>query len=1250
MQSRSATSLGRTLDVSPNEANDGIAVHAADVPRRALAPRLDRRFRGAENSRRLRRGYVDAMDDISAIGPYRILEPLGHGGMGVVYRARHIGTERAVALKTVKVTAPRWLDSIRREIDALTRIKHPGVIRIVDHGVQYGRPWYAMDLLEGESLRHFGQRIWSPFRVPSTPIGSTDGVSVTDGVSGSSPGDAAVHDVGTDSRPPARPGGLVPAAAGELRKVLKLMRRVCATLAFLHGEGFVNCDLKPENVLLVGDNPIVIDFGLTAHHPGGSGREALEALRSTSGTLPYMSPEQLRGEFVDARSDIYSIGCVLYELVTGHPPFSGPPRSIMMQHLSSAPVPPSELVADVPPALERVILKLLEKGLSERFGFADEVAAVLAEMAGDAHRLPDFPPVRPYLYRPRFVGREEVVSRLARLRDRAAAGSGALVLLGGESGVGKTRVAMELTRVVPGSRMRVVTGESTSLSAASAESGGVVGTAPLHTLRPLLQAVADRCQEGGADISDQLLGSRRSVLALYEPLLAQVPSHDSMAPVLPLAADASRRRLFTYLSETLAAFAQEQPVLWVLDDLGWADELSLDFLKSLTADYLEATPVFLLGTYRSEETTDDVAAISQLPHVTHLTLPRLAQGAVSSMIADMLAMPEATEGFVDFVTRQAEGNPFFVAEHVRTAVSERVLYRDQQHSWQLLARSGQGPAEYESLPIPRSLREHIEQRLRKLTPAAQQTGLAAAVLGREAAIETLREVAAISDEAAVAALDELLRRQVFEQPEAGRVRFAHDKLREVTYAQAPAERVGELHARAAVALEARWRHRADASQIWAALGHHFAVGRRPDEAARYLKLAADHARATYANGDAIRLYREAINQTNQAMLRLSGDSIPSQETVAVLYEALGDVLALVGKRDEARAAYDEGMGRTEPGKAAVRARLYRKIGKTWEWQHRDDESLRHYELARKELPQDPAFARPDEREEWIAVRLEQLYVFYFLRRENEMDASVADLDPAIATHGTAAQRAIFFQGKMMRGLLRDWWVTTSDTLQYSKLALEACSNDPASAHLPMARFGLGFALLLQNSFEEASRELHLALGLAERAGDTSVQARCLTYLSLAARMRGDVDDTEAYAERAATASSEAGTEGYLAVAQGNRAWLAFQRGKVEESIHFGDQAMRVWGDSTVTSRTKGHVYPFQWVALLPLLRSAVLRNDLGRGSRYAAALIRPDQMALPSPAREALGRALTWRDTERTSEIVVALQDALAALQATPYR
>jgi serine/threonine protein kinase/predicted ATPase len=1178
------------------------------------------------------------MTETTTIGPYRILEPLGRGGMGIVYRARHISSERAIALKTVSVPAPKWLDSIRREVQALTRIRHPGVVRIVDHGVQQGRPWYAMDLVEGESLRRFGQRIWSPFRRVSTPVPSTEEVSKTEGVS--------VHWANTlrdgeepGATPPARIEGIVPAAAGELAAVLQIMRRLCATLAFLHGEGFINGDLKPENILLVGDQPVIIDFGLTAHHPGRTGREALEAQRGMSGTLPYMSPEQVRGEFLDARSDLYSVGCMLYELVTGTPPFTGAPRTIMRQHLSESPVPPSQLASGVAPELERLMLKLLEKDLTERYGYADEVAALLAELCRDARRLSDFPPAQSYLYRPRLVGREDVVAALTQLRERAINGSGSLVLIGGESGVGKTRLAMELTRIVPSTRMRVVTSEASALAT---ESAAAVGPAPLHALKSLLQAVADRCHEGGTDVTESLLGGRRSVLAMYEPALAQVPGVGGLAPPMPLGAEASRLRLFKYLAETIGCYAEEKPLLWVLDDLGWADELSLAFLRSLSAEFLEAHSILIVGTYRAEEPSEGVAAIAKLPHVTHLTLPRLDEAAVCLMIGDMLALPESLDGFTEFIARQAEGNPFFVAEYLRTAVAERLLYRDQRHTWQLVDK--QTTHEYESLSLPRSLLALIEQRLRKLSPAAHQAGLAAAVLGREVELETLLEVASLSEDAAGNAIDELMRRQVLEQPEPQSLRFAHDKLRVVTYTQAPAEQLRELHARAATALEARWREHPDASQKWATLGHHFAAAQDSKRAAHYLGLAANHARHKYAHSEAIRLYQEAIKQVERILLRLESDPASWNDTLIDLLEALGDVHALSGQRNEARACYEAAIARTPEDRTAATARLHRKTGKTWETDHQHENALRCYGLALQAVGTDFIDAAPERRDEAIQAHIDQLWVYYWLGRVQEMNAIVAKLRPVVEKYGTRAQRVRFFENQMMVGMRRDRYVVSEETLGFARSAFEACEDNLEMAELPIAQFGYGFALLLHHSLEAAVRELQAAEALARTAGDTAQQSRALAYLTMTTRMRHLLAETREHAERLLLVATLAGTRDYLGAAHAHQAWVWLQSGDLAATAAAAKQALDIWRALAT------YVYPFQWTALLPLMETHLRSGDLEGAISCVDPLLATSQHYLAGAATDALARAKkSWAAGDKAAA-KVSFDIALKHLGETDYR
>jgi serine/threonine protein kinase/tetratricopeptide (TPR) repeat protein len=1171
------------------------------------------------------------MDSAQSIGPYRILEPLGHGGMGVVYRARHAMSERAVALKTVKVSAPRWLESIRREIDALTRIRHPGIVRIVDHGVQDGRPWYAMDLLEGESLRRFGQRIWSPYAMPkSAHVGSNDQVSATEELTDAG-GDARLEGAVPGGQILARPaGGAIPAAAGELQLVLRLMRRVCSTLAFLHGEGFVNCDLKPENVLIVDGKPVVIDFGLTSQHPGGSGREAAEVQRAMSGTLPYMSPEQIRGEFVDARSDLYSLGCVLYELVTGRTPFVGAPRSIVNQHLSSAPVPPSELVGDVPPELERVILRLLEKSLRDRFGFADEVAAVLAALSHDIARIANFPPARPYLYRPRFVGREDVVAGLASRRDRAAAGAGSFVLLAGESGIGKTRVAMELTR---GARLRTVISEAATL----ATDGTSPNLAPpLQTVRPVLRAIADRCQEGGPDVTERLLGERRAVLAPYEPLLAQVPHAESGPPPVALSVDHARQRLFASLSEAIAAFAREQPVLWVIDDLGWADELSLDFLASLTPAYLESTPLFILGTYRPEDVAERVAFLARLPSVSHLTLSRLSEEAVASMIADMLALPEPRQDFVEFVTQQAEGNPFFVAEHVRTAVTEQVFYRDQQNAWRLREPpSSSASGSYDLLPQPRSILTLIDHRLRTLTPAAQQVCLATAVLGREAQLDAVWGVAAISAEAATRAVDELLRRQVFEQPAVGSVRFLHDKLREVAYAQAPAERLRELHARAGATLEAWLANRPEPSRYWGTLGHHFAAARLPEPAARFLTLAAHHARSTYAKGDAARLYQEAINHT-----RLLGQ----KPALLELSEAQGDVLFSMGRRAEARGAYDEALSLVPAADLVGRARLHRKNGKSWETEHRHDDALRCYDSARLILASASSDTgdSPGLRDEWFQVRIDQLWVYYFLDRVGDMEPLIAELESTVHGRPTPLQRARLLRTLWMRNLRRDRYVASDETTRIARAALSAAEESADHEQLCVDQFGLGFVLLFRPQPDEARQELQRALDLASQFGDVSRRARCLTYLTLTFRMEGQYRSTREHLDKSLQAALESGSREYLAAARANQSWVALRAGDLTTADRSARDALAIWQPQSI-------VYPLQWLALLPLLAVTLQNGQTAAAVECASRVLDRSQQVIPSRATELFERAVRMSETGEDAGVQDVLRLGLSSLKGTVY-
>jgi eukaryotic-like serine/threonine-protein kinase len=561
------------------------------------------------------------------IGSYQVLEPLGRGGMGVVYLARERDRGTLVALKTVVGMSAGILQSIRREIRTLARLRHPGIVPILAEGLHEGMPWYAMELVAGTPLRRWLR--------PEHQQPSTQEVSASASIATGPP-------TLPDGVGPAAVPAVTPAARPLLADVPTLVRRLCEPLAFLHGEGLVHRDLKPDNVLVGLDgHPVLIDFGLTTRFAAGLSRESLDMAAAAAGTIGYMAPEQIMGQLVDARADLYALGCILFELLTGQRPFlSYNSSELLAAHLFRQPVPPSQLAEGIPPELDELTLRLLAKQPCGRLGYAADVARALECLgAQPPDGLPP-PPPRTYLYRAAFEGREAELAWLRQRLERLATGAGGMVLLGGESGIGKTRLALELSR------------EARQLGAVvlADECSGTAG-APLHGLRGVLQSLGDRCREHGLAETERLLGPRGKVLATFDPALAVLPGQDAYPEPAALGPADARLRLFADLTQTLAALARTTPVLLALDDLQWADELTAAFLQHLAGrESLEAVPLLVLGTFRSEELQLETAAplrrLLGQPLCEHLALGRLDGRSVASLVSGMLALSSAPPPFV----------------------------------------------------------------------------------------------------------------------------------------------------------------------------------------------------------------------------------------------------------------------------------------------------------------------------------------------------------------------------------------------------------------------------------------------------------------------------------------------------------------------------------------------------------------------------------------------------------------------------
>lgn len=794
----------------------------------------------------------------SRIGPYQILSPLGAGGMGKVYRARHVDTHDEVALKTVLTARTTELSGLRREIHALMQIRHPGVVRFVAEGVHDGRPWYAMELLRGTTLSSLIRPV-SPLTAHAIEGDETTSPALTPSALTPSPAAAPrapdTSEITRDEVPAA--GGATRPSWPRTLELLDVIHALCAPLGFIHTKGIVHRDLKPSNVLIRGDRvPVLTDFGLASRFAGAIGRESVDLVGDLRGTPAYMAPELLRGGVVDARADLYSLGCILYEIATGRLPFSGGSDQVIRGHAARPPVPPSEL-AEVPRPLEDLILRLLAKDPRERIGHADDIAAVLNDVRGEPGPSHGAAPARGYLYRPQLAGRERLTAELEAHVTAAAQGRGRCVLIGGESGVGKTSLATAVTRLAFEQGFLVVTG---ACEPHVMPDGSVGGAAPLHPYQPLLQSIADYCVERGPGATRRILGDGALVLAAYEPRLAQLPGVDRQAALVELPPEGALDRLFTMLAESIANLTAETPLLLILDDLHWADDLSLQFLRRLPENYFADRRLLVLGTYRSDEVSPSLRKLIDAPGIGEMQVGRLPEAAINAMVADMLALPAAPSALLDFLVRHSDGNPFFVAEYLRAAVAEGVLYRDAGR-WQAAEGNQQSDTDGHAAVLPSSVRDLVSRRLDGLEALARRMVEAAATLGRDFDSDLLYAMVGADEAASFEALSDLLERQVLDDVGDSRLAFAHHQIRDVAYERIPVERRRALHRAAATSIETAHRSDADFALRFVGLARHWEGAGDIAKAVEYLDKAGDHALRTSAYMDTIRLLSRAVELT-----------------------------------------------------------------------------------------------------------------------------------------------------------------------------------------------------------------------------------------------------------------------------------------------------------------------------------------------------------------------------------------------------
>ena len=715
-------------------------------------------------------------------GRYEVRRFLGEGGKKKVYLAHDSRLDRDVAFALIKTEGLDEVgrERIAREAQAMGRLgAHPYIVSVVDFGEHEGQPYIVSELMGGGDV------------------------------------EALLEDA----------EGPLPTA-----HALEIAKGVARGLAFAHDKGVVHRDIKPGNVWLTEDGVAKIgDLGLAV----SMDRSRLTQQGMMVGTVAYMPPEQALGGETTPQADLYSLGAMLYELVTGSPPFQADdPTAVISQHINTPPVAPSWHTEHCPPDLEELILRLLAKVPADRPASAADVLAALehvdADVASASHSDPQTNPLE-RLAGGVFVGRERELERLRSGFDEAFAGRGSVVMLVGEPGIGKTRTVQELETYARLRGAQVFWGRAN-------EAGGAPPYWPWQLVTRAYRAQnADevRRREYGPYAAEL----QRIFPALRDlfPELAELPESES---------EEARFRLFDAMSGFLHGVSERTPFVVVLDDLHWADRPTLQLLAHLAREISRAR-IVIVGTYRDTDLdrrhplSEALVEMNREDLFSRVGLRGLSENEVGDYVAHTAGI-EPNRGLVRRIFEETEGNPFFLSEVVRLMTEEGTI----------------SATSVSDVALPEGVKQALGRRLDRLSEDANALLSTLAVVGRECEHALVGALSGHDADATLHLLEEALGARVLEELGAGQYRFTHALMQETLLGELSAARQVQLHGRIAQAIEGL--HGESADEL-AAIALHYreaAVLNRElsGRALHYAWLAAQQAASRFAWGEAAAHY------------------------------------------------------------------------------------------------------------------------------------------------------------------------------------------------------------------------------------------------------------------------------------------------------------------------------------------------------------------------------------------------------------
>jgi len=751
---------------------------------------------------------------------------LGSGGMARVLLAR--GPDgKLTALKVLRRNRfETGLPRFQREYRALSRINHPNVVRVHALGDIHGHPYIAMEYVDGPDLHSAirSMRRWERTR--------------------------------------------------RWKRVEEILVDLCRALAAIHRRGLVHRDLKPSNVLLTPDGVCKLtDFGIVKDlDPEHS------ASMSTTlvGTWAYTSPEHISGKPVDHRADLYSLGVILFTILTGKRPFVAKDMAGYLRlHRGRRAPAPREYAPDIPEHLDEICRRLLEKNPRDRFQSATEILYRLEVDVPDPSLVQD-------AWTPTLVGREEQTQAFDDVLGDLVRGDGAVVAVVGEDGAGKTRLVKDFRR-------RAEMLGTTTFSYRFRDQDAVFSTA--------LQFARDLSTELGKEAPGDLMAIVQAHLDGGSQLLGD-----------------ARYSLYDEVKHALMMVCKNGPVVLFLDDLHLAAVAEWELISFLVRAVAATQPLLVVATVRTIEPAyqRDLGVPTHLMHLNALGID-----ALTKMIEPVAGSLRDARLLAERLQQETEGNAFFATEFLRTIMAHRVLPGDAPRLPGIAEDLSKG-----HLEIPPSIRAVLRQRVADLTTPLRRALDVLAVSGSDLDLDVLLEILDADEEHLERDLDLLARKGLVSiLRRDGEAHFAtkHSKLAEVLNHDLQAHDRARLHRSIAEALRVVHPQEPD---YFERIGHHYRCAGDAGRAYRFLVKAANQLLDRSLNHEAWSLSqradiveqaaRDALDTTKwedirRRHLRIRGECLYFQGRWADAEKAWSELLDMEVRRGELEAACDVGL-------------------------------------------------------------------------------------------------------------------------------------------------------------------------------------------------------------------------------------------------------------------------------------------------------------------------------------------------------